>query len=358
VSRYLVTGATGFLGTHLVRALLARGHQVVALVRTLASLERADQVVSFSREAADDDRERVTVRRGDVLDGASVRDAAAGCDGAFHCAGMVSRKPEDAEALYRVHVEGTKTALAACKQAGVRRVVVASSSGTVAIGDDPDHVACETDDTPIGIIARFPYYRAKLFAERAALAMNEPGFEVLSVNPSLLLGPGDARGSSTEDIRLLLERRVPAVPPGGVSFVDVRDVAEAMVLVMEKGTPGERYLLSACNITLRELFARVGRIAGVPAPTLPMPRAPLLARAGASLLDRALRKVGASLPVDPVSLEMAQYYWYVDPSRAEHALGWHPRDPNETLADTVRDLRERGVVWPEPNSARGTETHP
>ncbi len=158
--------------------------------------------------------------------------------------------------------------LASCKQSGVKRVVVASSSGTIAISEDPDHISTESDETPIGIIARFPYYRRKLFAERAALAMNEPGsFEVICVNPSLLLGPGDERGSSTEDIRLFLEGRVPAVPPGGASFVDARDAAEGMILAMERGTPGERYLLTACNITLREFFGRVARIAGVRRPS-------------------------------------------------------------------------------------------
>ncbi len=277
---------------------------------------------------------------------------ARGCDGAFHCAGTVSRDADDAEMLYRVHVEGTKTMLASCKEAGVRRVVVASSSGTIAISEDPDHVATETDETPIGIIARFPYYRAKLFAERAALAMNEEKeFEVLAVNPSLLLGPGDVRGSSTEDVRLVMERRVPAVPPGGASFVDARDAAEGMVLAMERGAAGERYLLTACNITLRELFGRIARMAGVAAPSIPMPRgvfSPTLARAGASIVDRALRRIGAKLPVDPVSLEMAHYFWYASSARAEHDLGWTCRDPNETLADTVRDLRDRGVVWPEP----------
>jgi dihydroflavonol-4-reductase len=318
--RYLVTGATGFLGSHLVTVLRARGHEVVA----------------FSRSSG-----------GDVLDGAAVRDAAKGCDGAFHCAGKVSRDEADAEALYRVHVDGTKTMLASCKESGVKRVIVASSSGTIAISDDADHVATESDETPIGIIARFPYYRSKLFAERAALAMNEPGFEVICVNPSLLLGPGDARASSTEDIRLLLEKRVPAVPPGGASFVDARDAAEGMALAMERGKPGERYLLTACNITLRELFARVARIAGVSAPTIPLPRVPHLARAGAKLLDRVARRVGAQLPVDPVSLEMSNYYWYCSSEHAEHDLGWTHRDANETLADTVRDLRERGVVWPE-----------
>lgn len=320
--KYLVTGSTGFLGTHLVAALRARGHEVVA----------------FSRSEG-----------GDVLDGDSVTRAARGCDGAFHCAGKVSRDDRDAELLYRVHVEGTKTMLAACKSAGVPRVVVASSSGTIAIGEDPDHVATETDDAPIGIIARFPYYRAKLFAERAALAMNEPDvFEVVCVNPSLLLGPGDARGSSTEDVRLVIERRVPVVPPGGASFVDARDAAEGMLLAMERGTPGERYLLTACNITLRELFGRIARMAGVAAPTIPMPRAPLLARAGATFASRVLRRVGAELPVDPVSLEMAHYFWYASSARAEHDLGWTHRDPNETIADTIRDLRERGVVWPAP----------
>jgi len=318
VSKYLVTGATGFLGAHLASALRARGHEVVP----------------FSREHG-----------GDVLDGERVRAAAAGCDGAFHCAGKVSRDERDAEELYRVHVDGTKTTLAACKQAGVRRVVVASSSGTVAIGEDPDHVATEDDETPLGIIARFPYYRSKLFAERAALAMNEPTFDVIAVNPSLLLGPGDVRGSSTEDVRLLLERQVPAVPPGGASFVDARDAAEGMILAMERGAPGERYLLAACNLTLRELFGRVARIADVPAPQLGMPRSPQLARAGAKLLGKLARRVGASAPVDPVSLEMAHYFWYASSARAERELGWTHRDPNETLADTVRDLRERGVVW-------------
>jgi dihydroflavonol-4-reductase len=320
--KYLVTGATGFLGSHLVSLLRARGHEVVP----------------FSRSNG-----------GDVLDAAAVRKAAVGCDGAFHCAGKVSRDENDAEELYRVHVEGTKTVLAECKQSGVKRAVVASSSGTIAIGEDPDHIATENDETPIGIIARFPYYRAKLFAEKAALEME--GLEVVVVNPSLLLGPGDIHGSSTEDVRLLLEKRVPAVPPGGASFVDARDAAEGMFLAMEKGKPGERYLLTACNITLRELFARVARMGGVSAPSIPMPRAPHLARAGAKLLDRVARRIGAELPIDPVSLEMANYFWYASSAKAEHDLGWTHRDPNETIADTIRDLRDRGVVWPEPSNS-------
>ncbi|WP_394833628.1 NAD-dependent epimerase/dehydratase family protein [Pendulispora rubella] len=332
MARYLVTGATGFLGRHLVTSLLRHGHEVVALCRqdepSLAQLG-------------------VAVRRGDVLDAASVRDAAAGCEGLFHCAGKVSRKPEDAEELRRLHVDGTKITLDACKEAGVRKVVYASTSGTVAISDDPEHVGGEEDETPIGLISRWPYYRSKLFAEQAALERHAPGaFSVVSVNPTLLLGPGDVRGSSVEDVRLFLERKIPAVPAGGLSFVDARDAAEGMRLAMEKGEGGQRYLLSAINLTLRAFFERLERASGVKAPWLPTPRAPLFARRGAEMLGRVSSRLGLDVAVDPVSLDMAQYYWYVDATRAETVLGFQARDPQKTLADTVEDLRERGVVWP------------
>lgn len=328
-----MTGTTGFLGNHLARTLVAHGHHVVAL-------QRGDGA------ALADLGERLVSRRGDVLDAGSVRDAAAGCDGVFHCAGKVSRRPEDAEELQRIHVEGTKITLDACKAAGVRRAVHASTSGTVAVSDDPEHVGNEEDVTPIALLSRWPYYRAKLFAEKAALARNTPDFEVVSVNPTLLLGPGDARGSSTEDVRLFLEKKIPAVPSGGISFVDARDAAEAMRLAMEKGVPGERYLVSACNLTLRAFFERLERASGVKAPWLPVPRAPGLARLGAEALGRVSSRLGLGAPVDPVSLEMAQFFWYVDATRAETVLGFRARDPQETLVDTVADLRDRGVVWP------------
>jgi dihydroflavonol-4-reductase len=339
VSRHLVTGSTGFLGRHLVLALRAHGHDVVALVRSDADLP-----------------EGVVGVRGDVLDKASVARAAVGCDGVFHCAGKVSRRAEDAEELQRIHVEGTKNVLDACIASDVRRAVVASTSGTVAVSDDPDHVATEADEAPIGIINRWPYYRSKLFAEKAAFdrhGVATPAghaFEVVCVNPTLLLGPGDVNGSSTDDVRLFLERKLPAIPPGGISYVDARDAAEGMRLAMEKGTGGQRYLLGASNLTLREFFARLERVSGVRGPMVPMPRARQMteiARAGAHLLERLTTRLGVPMPVDPVSLDMAHFYWYLDASRAEDELGWTPRDPVLTLADTVRDLEQRGVVWPD-----------
>jgi dihydroflavonol-4-reductase len=322
MSQYLVTGATGFLGRHLVRSLQAHGHKVVA----------------FSRQNG-----------GDVLDARKVRSAAAGCDGAFHCAGKVSRSAADAEDLYRTHVEGTKSLIRACELAGVKRVVIASSSGTVAVGEDPAHIATEQDPTPIGLLSHFPYYRAKLFAERAALEHNRADFEVVSVNPSLLLGPGDLHGSSTEDVRLLLEGAIPVVPSGGLSFVDARDAAEAMRLAMERGRGGERYLVGACNVTFREFFGRIARVSGVRAPWVPLPRSRELARFGATAMAGVASKLGVRASLDPVAAEMAQCFWYLDSSKAERELGWSARDPIATLYETVQDLRARDIVWPRPS---------
>jgi dihydroflavonol-4-reductase len=327
----------------LVASLRAHGHDVVALLRGDGS--KRDDVPASTR-SGQHLGEGVVIRRGDVMHEGSVRDAAAGCDGVFHLAGKVSRRAEDAEELHRLHVDGTRNVLGACKAAGVKRAVVASTSGTVAVSDDPDHIATEDDETPLGLVSRWPYYRSKLFAERAALAMNEPDFAVVCVNPTLLLGPGDLYGSSTEDVRRFLDGKVPAVPSGGLSFVDARDAAEALRLAMEKGTPGKRYLVGACNLTLREFFARLSRVSGVKAPWLPMPRSPELARVGAKMAEKLASRLGMELPVDPVSLDMAQRYWYLDATLAERELGWSSRDPMETLADTVEDLRARGVVWP------------
>ncbi len=335
MSRYLVTGATGFLGAHLVSTLVLAGHDVVAFARHA----RTD---GFPTASAYRSNASIVVKTGDILDAASVKDAAGGCDGVFHCAGKVSRDPLDAELLRDVHVNGTKTVLAACKAAGCKRAVIASTSGTVAVSEEPDHIATETDETPIGIINNWPYYRSKLFAEQAALEMSSPDFEVVSINPTLLLGPGDRDGSSTGDVRLFLEKKILAVPGGGLSFVDARDAAEAMSRAMEKGKAGERYLIGACNLTIREFFARLERVSGVKSPAFPVPRLPTLAR----LFVMRFQESSMTLPVNPVAFEMSQYFWYLDSAKAEAELGWSARDPMVTLQDTVNDLRERGVVWP------------
>jgi dihydroflavonol-4-reductase len=322
--RVLVTGATGFLGRHLVSALLARGDEVVILARSTLRLPGGSAV---------------TVRQGDILDGASVRAAAEGCEGVYHCAGRVSRDPEDALLLWKTHVEGTRAVLTACREAGARRAVVASTSGIIGMSEDPAHIAREDDPTPYKLVQRFPYYRSKLYAEQEALRCNADGFAVVCVNPSLLLGPGDVYGSSTGDVKMFLDRKVPAVPGGGLSYVDARDAAEGMVLAMEKGAAGRRYLLGASNCTVRAFFDRLERVSGVKSPTLVLPRSRVVARVSVGLMERAMKLVGATPPMDAASAEMSQLFWYIDSTRAETELGWRPRDAVETLADTVEDLR-------------------
>jgi dihydroflavonol-4-reductase len=325
--RFWVAGATGFLGSHLVRVLGEHGHDVVAVSR------RGGPGVAVV----------------DVLDEAKVAESARGADGAFLAFGKVSRDPNDAEELHRSHVVATRSALAGLRRAGVRRVVVASTSGTIAIGTDPDEIFDEQSATPSELIARFPYYRSKLYAEREALEANASDFEVVVVNPSLLLGPGDVNESSTGDVRRFLERGVPALPTGGMAFVDVRDAALGMLLAFERGRPGARYLLNAKNLTLGAFFQRLERMTGVPAPRLRLPASRPLALGINDLFNRAVKAIGGEPIVDQTTLEMAQYYWYCTAERAERELGWKARDTGATLRDTVDDLVSRGVT---PRSSR------
>lgn len=328
MARYWVGGASGFLGSHLVRLLLSRGHVVKAVALGGGDID--------GQPVADID----------VLDTEAVTETARGCDGAFLATGMVSRNPDDAEALHRVHVFGTRSAMGALRAAGVGRVVVVSTSGTLAVGTDPDQIFDEAAAPPVEHIAAWPYYRTKLYGEREALLANDPPeFEVVIVNPSLLLGPGDLRESSTGDVRRFLERAVVAVPAGGLAFVDARDAAAGMLLAFEQGRAGEKYILNAKNLTVAAFFGRLERLTGVKAPWLRLPRSRQLAVGASDVFTRAVKAIGGSPPVDHASVEMGQYFWYCDAGKAERELGWTARDPGETLHDTVDDLRRRKVVF-------------
>ena len=326
--RLWVGGATGFLGAHLVRVLRQQGHELVLASRSGGEVEG------------------IAVQAVDVLDPQAVAESARGCDGAFLATGKVSRDRDAGEELHRTHVLGTRSALAGLRSAGVTRVVVASTSGTIAVSGDADKIADESGRVPLELVAMWPYYRSKLYAEREALEANAPGFEVILVNPSLLLGPGDTRESSTGDIRRFLQRAIPAIPGGGIAFVDVRDAAQGMSLAFERGRAGERYILNAKNMTLAAFFQRLERIAGVKAPALRMPRSRPLAIGVNRLFSKAVRAIGGEPPVDEVSVEMAQYFWYCSAGKAERELGFSARDPGETLRETIDDLVERKVVFP------------
>ena len=258
-----------------------------------------------------------------------------GADRIYHLAGRVERDPEDAHAMYDLHVDGSRILLRAAADAGVDRVVVASTSGTVGVSGSDDYIA--RDDSPYAeqVVKKWPYYLSKIYAERTCDEIAErTGLDVVQLRPTLLLGPGDRRESSTGDVVNFMKRKIPTVMSGGLSFVDVRDVADAFIAAMERAERNEKYLLGAANMKLEQFFEVLEEISGVRAPGLPIPES--AARAGARLLDGAARLFGQRSAIDPVSVEMAAHYWYIDWSRAERDLGFSPRPPRETLRETVR----------------------
>lgn len=310
--RVVITGASGFLGPHLRGAFAGSG------------------VEGLCRNPTEG-----WMRAGDVLDRAGLELAFQGADLVVHAAGGVAHTADDAGRMHEVHVVGTTNVLQACKTAGVPKVVLISTSGTVAVSTDPTAVLDEDGPDVLPLVRAWPYYRAKLFAEQEAMAFE--GVDVYVLNPTLLLGPGDRRGSSTESVRLLLDGELPAAPSGGLSFVDVRDVAAAAVSVVKRGQPRRRYLLGAVNLTFAAYYERIARVADLPPPKVTLPKA--TGKLLGWMPDGVRGKVASTFGVDRVELEMAAHYWYLDARRAQTELGWRPRDPNETLLDTVEDLR-------------------
>ncbi len=289
----LVTGGTGFLGAHLVRQF------------------NADDVA----RAVEDIQE------------------------IYHLAGRVSRDRDDAREMYKLHVEGTRLLCDAAKKAGVKTIVMSSSSGTIAVTEKGDITPDETYPPPLDIIARWPYYASKAYQEMAALErFHGQGLRLVILNPSLLLGPGDERLSSTKVVLDFMARKIAAVPNGGLSFVDVRDTAQAFIAAMKKGRHGQRYLLGAVNWTFVKFFDRLERLTKVSSPRLALPTK--FTVTGAQVIDSLFRQWNLTSPLQAEEIEMAEYFWYLNHARARRELGFVPRDPGDTLNDTVRYVRE------------------
>lgn len=322
--KILITGGTGFLGVHLVRQLLNAGEENL---RVMAS--------TVPEWMKDDGVEAI---EGSVANGDDVAKAVRGTSVIFHLAGKVSRDNSDAAVMNRIHVQGTRLLCEAAKQAGVKTMVLASSSGTIAVSED-DQVHDETFPPPVEIISRWAYYVSKYYQERTAIEnFDGDGRRLVIVNPTLLLGPEDERLSSTKPVLDFLGRKIPYTPSGGLSFVDARDAAAAFITALEKGRHQEKYLLGAANMTFKKFFARLERLSGVSAPMLKMPKK--LAMAGSSFIDSVFKNWGKASPIEPQEVEQAEYFWYLDSTKAEEELGFTPRDPQETLSATIKYLRE------------------
>jgi len=321
----LITGGTGFLGSHLVRQLVEEGARDLRVMATSIP----DWLVDLGVETFS----------GSITAPEDVKRAVEGITEVYHLAGKVSRERKDAREMYEVHVEGTRLLCDAAKAAGVKTIVLASTSGTIAVTEDGEVIPDETYAAPLEIISRWPYYASKTYQEMAALErFSGRGLRLVIMNPSLLLGPGDDRLSSTKVVLDFMAKKIGAVPTGGVSFVDARDAALTFRNAMKKGRHGERYLLGAANWTFNKFFGRLERLTKISAPRFALPAR--IAVGGAQLVDSFFKQWDWASPVEPGAIEMAQYYWYLNCSKAARELAFKPRDPSETLHDTVSYLRE------------------
>jgi dihydroflavonol-4-reductase len=321
----LITGGTGFLGAHLVRQLVADGAKDIRVMATSIP----DWLVGLGVETFE----------GSITKEDDVKRAVEGISDIYHLAGKVSRERDETREMYKVHVEGTRLLCDAAKTAGAKTIVLASSSGTIAVTEDGEVVPDESYPPPLDIVSRWPYYASKLYQEMAALERFQgKGLRLVIMNPSLLLGPGDERLSSTKVVLDFMARKISAVPGGGLSFVDARDAANAFRVAMKKGRHGERYLLGVANWTFERFFGRLQRLTKVSAPKFALPSKLMVT--GSQIVDSLFKQWNFASPVEPAAIEMAQYFWYLNCAKASRELSFRPRDPGETLHDTVSYLRE------------------
>jgi dihydroflavonol-4-reductase len=322
MSKTLVTGGSGFIGNHLVRALADQDEELRLLVRRGSSVEHLGDL----------DFERVT---GDVTDRRAVRRAMTGVDRVFHVAGSTSMRRTDRERVFEVNVTGTKIVTEEAMRAEVDRVVHTSSAGAIGPAR-PGGAADETQSFTAGHLG-IAYINAKHEAEVEALRAAARGLPLVVVNPTFVLGPdhGDDPGTSNALIRRVMLRQIPFYVDGGLNIADVRDVAQGHLLAARKGKVGERYILGGRNFTLGRLFADVARVAGVPPP--PVKVSPRLTNAAVAVA----RRVGFPVPVFEDELRAAEHWWTYRSTKAKNELGFTARPHEETLEDTVHWLAER-----------------
>ena len=324
----LVTGGTGFVGSHLVRALLERGHGVRCLVRAESRLDNLDGL-------------DVELARGDLRDRASLTKAVAGCGVVYHCAADYRFFLRDSREIYASNVEGTRNILTAAGEVGVERVVYTSSVGAPGLekdGSPADETVPVTLDDMIG-----HYKCSKFLAERVADEFAEKGLPVVIVNPSTPIGEYDIKPTATGQVIVdFLNRKIPAFVDTGLNWVDVRDVAVGHVLAAEKGVVGEKYILGHRDLELRQFLELLSELTGLPAPKTRLPHwIPI----GFAAIDTALARIfGHSPRVSLESARLAQYKMYFDPGKAVRELGMPQTPVEEPLKRAVEWFRANGYV--------------
>ncbi|MBI4577415.1 MAG: NAD-dependent epimerase/dehydratase family protein [Planctomycetes bacterium] len=328
VPRTLITGATGFLGSAVLRALLEAGHSVRALVRPTS---RRDNLAGLRVEPAE----------GDLLDPASLARALEGCEALFHVAADYRLWARDPSEILSANVEGTRSILAAAHAAGVRRVVYTSSVAAVGLPEDgrPGTEADRADP----LRAAGPYKRSKVLAEEEARVAFRGGLDVVIVNPSTPVGPRDLRPTPTGRIVLdFLRGRMPAYVDTGLNIIDVDDCARGHVQAYERGVAGERYILGGENLSLREVLGLLAAQTGRAPPRLRIPWWLAWAAGAASTAWASVSGREPAVPLDGV--RMARRRMFFDSSRARAELGLETRPAREALGRAARWFLDHGYA--------------
>src|SRR6516165_1279643 len=323
----LVTGAAGFLGSHVARQLVARGEDVRVLVRASSS----------NRAISDLPLEYVT---GDLRDAASLERAMSGVRRVFHVAADYRLWAKKTQDIYDSNVGGTKNLLEAAKRAGVEQLIYTSTVATIAVdrSELPNEFTEARMEEMVG-----HYKRSKWMAEQQALKAAKEGLPVIVAMPTTPVGPWDWKPTPTGKIILdFLNGKMPGYVETGLNFVGVEECAAGHLLVAEKGKIGERYLLGAENLTLKQLLDALARITGLAAPGMKIPHGVAL---GVAYLETAFSRLIGKEPQIPVEgVKIAQHMMFVDCSRAKKELGFAPGPVAAALERAVKWYRENGYV--------------
>lgn len=331
-----LTGASGFIGANLVHELVARGHQVRALLRPGSDL-RGLAGVRFERVS------------GDLGDRDTLKAALDGCDWCFHVAASYHLWLRDYAPMYAANVAGTRNVLEAASHAGCSRIVYTSTVGCIGLPREVNGKVVPTDETTTIAEAQMSnhYKRSKWQAEQVAVEFARNGAPVVIVNPSAPIGPRDVKPTPTGQVIVdFLNRAMPAYLDTGLNWVHVRDVAIGHILAAERGCIGERYILGHAdgNWTMQQAFQVLREITGVPAPRMRIPHWIALA---AAHVNEAMSALTGKPPKAPVGgVRMAKYKMFFNPAKAIRELGLPQTRPREALADAAAWFRANGYVKP------------
>lgn len=329
-----VTGATGFLGSHVARVLAEQGAELRLLVRPTSDLRNLEGL----------NADRVI---GDLRDPATLEKVLSGCDALFHVAADYRLWVRDPDEMYRSNVEGTRSLLDAARKQGVRRIVYTSSVATMGFtsGLASNQGIVADEQSPVGIKDMIGHYkRSKFMAEQVALKAARSGADVVVVNPTTPIGERDIKPTPSGRIIVdFLKRKFPAYVETGLNLVDATECARGHVQALEKGRAGERYILGGENLTLKQILDRLAAITGLKAPTVKLPYFFALAT---GVVDEMVtgRLLGREPRATIDAVRMGRKMMFVSSAKAERELGWRTVPVEGALRRSVEWFRSNGYV--------------